>query len=243
MPPLDSWLEFTFQTPFFVLILALILLTCLVAGIAFVFVRMRNRIKKGTDKVQKHELLEARWDQTRQAYHHFIYNLSHEVSNPLQSIQTNLDNMGNCPPGDVDRWHQYHSIITSEVGRLGRLNENLRLLSHLETPDAPILMEPFNMKGVIEEVIISLYERAESQKVRLRYVGPNHPLRVLGNRDHLHQVLMNLVDNGIKYSHAEGGDVIISAKELEAHLRIRISDEGQEGMSAFLEKRKPKWTE
>jgi signal transduction histidine kinase len=226
MPPLDSWLEITFQTPFLLLPALVLLLTGLVVAVLFIFWWMLTRIRRLSREAQKHTEQEARSESAREAYRHFIYNVSHEVSNPLQSVQTNLDNMASCPLNEDDRRRQYHAIIASEVRRLVSLTESLRLLSRLETPDAPMVREPVNLKGVIEGVIMALFEEAESQKVRLRYVGPERPRRVLGDRDHLHRVLMNLVHNGIKYSRPEGGEVIVSVQEEDDRLCVRVSDEG-----------------
>jgi histidine kinase len=134
--------------------------------------------------------------------------------------------MASCSLDEAGRWRQYHAIIAAEVRRLAGLTENLRLLSHLETPGAPTVREPVNLKGVVEDVIMALFETAEARRIRLRYVGPDRPARVLGDRDHLCQVLMNLVDNGIKYSRPEGGEVIISLQEERDRLCVRVSDEG-----------------
>ena len=82
------------------------------------------------------------------------------------------------------------------------------------------------MKAVVEDVIMTLFEAAEARSVRLSYVGPQRPARVMGDRDCLRQVLMNLVDNGIKYSKSEGGEVIISVLEEQDRLCIRVSDDG-----------------
>lgn len=231
MPPLDSWLEISVRTWF--ALSFLFLLGGLVVGGVFAYWRLLTRFKRISNKTQglhdrlaKHTQQEAQWTSAREAYHHFIYNLSHEVSNPLQSIQTNLDNMANCTLDETHRWQQYHSIIVAEMRRLSRLTENLRLLSHLETPDVLIVREPVNLKGVIEDVIMALFETAEARGVRLRYVGPERPARVLGDRDYLYQMLMNLVDNGIKYSRLEGGEVIISVLEEREQLYVRVSDEG-----------------
>ena len=228
MPP---WLEIHIRTPF--LLFLVLLLIGLIAGGVFVYWRLLTRIKKLSDEAQdlRAQLAgraegEAQWASAREAYRHFIYNVSHEVSNPLQSIQTNLDNMASCSLDEAGRWRQYQAIIAAEVRRLASLTENLRLLSHLETPGAPTVREPVNLKGVVEDVIMALFERAEAQKVRLRYVGPERPARVLGDRDRLRQVLMNLVDNGIKYSRPEGGEVIISVQEEQDRLCVRVSDEG-----------------
>jgi signal transduction histidine kinase len=231
VPSLDSWLEFSVRTWF-----VLIFLLCLIgfgAGGIYICWRLWTQFNKISSNEQdlrarlaKSAEQEAQWASAREVYRHFIRHLSHEVANPLQSIQTNLDNMASCPLDEVQRWQQYHALIAVEVRRLSRLTDNLRLLSHLETPDVPIAREPVNLKGVIEDVIMALFETAEARGVRLRYVGPERPTRVLGDRDYLYQVLMNLVDNGIKYSRQEGGEVIISVLEEDERLCIRVSDEG-----------------
>lgn len=233
MPPLDSWIKITFEIPFLLLLATVLLLIGLVVGGVLFHRRRRARVKKLSDeagtlraRLAEYAEQEAEWASARDAYQHFIYNLSHEVSSPLQSIQTNLDNMVECSPDEAGRWRQYHAIIAAEMQRLARLTENLRLLSRLETPGEPTVREPVNLKGVVEDVIMALFETAEAQRVRLRYVGPERPARVLGDRDRLRQVLVNLVDNGIKYSKSEGGEVIISVQEEGDRLYVRVSDEG-----------------
>jgi len=230
MPPLDSWLEFTVRTWF--LLLVVLLLIGLIGLGAFALWRQAARSRRLTAEAR--ELAahlspargQAQDDPAREAYRHFIYNLSHEASNPLQSIQTDLDNMVSCRPDEIERWREYHAAIAVEVARLSRLTGNLRLLAHLETPSAPLIREPVNLKGVVEEVIMALSETAEARGVRLRYVGPERPARVLGDRDSLRQVFMNLADNGIKYSRPDSGEVIISLREDAGRLRARVSDAG-----------------
>jgi len=231
MPSLDSWLQITIRTPF--LLLFLLLVTSVIAAGVVVYWQLLTRMRKLSDETQDLQgqlegraEQEAQWASAREAYRHFIYNLSHEVSNPLQSIQTNLDNMASRSADETGRWLQYHQIIAAEVRRLADLTENLRLLSHLEAPDAPTVREPVNLKGVVEDVIMALFETAEARGVRLRYVGPERPARVLGDRDRLRQVVLNLVDNGVKYSRPEGGEVIISVQEEQDRLCVRVSDEG-----------------
>lgn len=225
MLPLDSWLEITFQAPYLLVLLLTLGLIGLVIGAVRVYRRQSARIKNLSAELQRMHT-QTQTSSADKAYHHFISNISHEISNPLQSIQTNLDNMAICSPNEIGRWRQYHTIIAAEVQRLTRLTENLRLLSRLETSDAPTVREPVNLKGTIEDVIMTQFESAEARGVRLRYVGPDHPARVLGDRDHLRQVLMNLVDNGIKYSKPNGGEVIISVQDERDRLCVRVSDTG-----------------
>jgi two-component system phosphate regulon sensor histidine kinase PhoR len=231
MLPGDTWLAFRVQA-LFALLLAMALLG-LVVGLAVWARRSQARASKlSADADALRARLagcnadDGRLQAAQEAYRSFIYNLSHEVSNPLQSIQTNLDNMALCQVEDASRWRQYLAAITAEVRRMSALTDNLRLLSHLETPDVPLVREPVNLKGVVEEVLMALHETAEQRSVRLRYVGPERPARVLGDRDRLVQVLRNLVDNAIKYSRPDGGAVIIGLQEGASHVWVRVSDEG-----------------
>lgn len=162
----------------------------------------------------------------QEAYRQFIYNISHEVANPLQSIQTNLDNMIECTQEETGRWQQYHGIISVEIRRLSQMTANLRLLARLETTGAAVKREPINIKAVIEDVLMAQIERAEQRGIRLVYNGPNRPARVFGNRDHLRQVLLNLVDNGIKYAKESGGEIVLSASDTSERLVVKISDNG-----------------
>jgi signal transduction histidine kinase len=161
-----------------------------------------------------------------EAYRQFIYNLSHEVSNPLQSVQTNLENMADCSPEEVGRWKQYYVIIHHEMKRLSTLTENLRLLSHLESTTNPVKREPVNLKSVIEDVIMAQGEWAETKNIKLSYQGPNRPARVLGNRDLLYEVIHNLVDNGIKYAKDSGGEIVITLNEDDSFMHVRVTDNG-----------------
>jgi two-component system phosphate regulon sensor histidine kinase PhoR len=230
---LSEWLRITLQMPLLVAPLVLATLAGLVVGGVYVYRRQRTLTRMLSAQVESLESRlaqcveqEAQWSFAREAYHQFVHNLSHEVANPLQSIQTNLDNLASYSPDDPDHWRQHLQMIATEVQRLGSLTESLRLLSHLQTSDAPIVREPVNLKAVTEDVIMALYEASEERSVNLSYVGPQRLGRVLGNREHLRRVLLNLVDNGIKYSRPEGGNVIISVQEGPERLGIRISDDG-----------------
>ncbi len=227
----DSWLDIRIQAWFFFFLA--VTLVALVAGLVALTLRSLGRARRLSARAEAlqarladHEAQEARYESSRQAYRNFVYNLSHEVANPLQSIQTNLDNMAGCQLDETHRWRQYQATIAAEVRRMSSLTDNLRLLAQLETPDVPLNQEPVNLKGVVEEVIMALHDTAEAQGVRLHYVGPERPPRVLGDRDRLVQVFRNLVDNGIKYSRGEGGNVIVGIQAESECLQARVSDEG-----------------
>jgi signal transduction histidine kinase len=233
MGPGDEWLVITIRGPYPAFILLGLLLAGLVAlGIVF-YRRSKNKYKflleKNDQLITELESIrkqEESYSQNQELYQNFIYNISHEVSNPLQSIQTNLDNLINCSDEEVGRKTQYHEIVAVELRRLSEMTANLRLLSRLETRSAAVNREPVNIKGVIEDTIMNLCERAEGQGINLSYNGPNRPARVLGDRDQLKRVLLNIVDNAIKYSDNSGGSVVIQVLEEQNFLQVRVIDEG-----------------
>jgi len=239
MQPGDTWLSITIQLPVLTaIIIGLVILLLLGTGGIWLLRRaQRQKLFVASLQAQVDELLRRQGEmknstsalspaEDRNIYLQFIYNISHEISNPLQSIETNLENMSRCSPEETARWQQYHAIITTEIRRLRELTENLRLLSRLETPDTLVKREPVNIKGVIEGVMMAQVEVAEANGVHLVYSGPERPARVLGDRDHLRQVLLNLVDNSIKYSHPTGGEVVIHVQEVDQRLLVRVIDDG-----------------
>jgi signal transduction histidine kinase len=177
-------------------------------------------------EVENSQKEESPQESVENTYRQFIYNLSHEVSNPLQSVQTNLEIMADCSPEETGRWRQYYGIIKHEMKRLTNLTENLRMLSHLENGNSLIKRQPVNMKSVIENVIMMQAERAEEKKIVLNYEGPNRPARVLGNRDLLYEVVINLVDNSIKYAKDSEGEIVLSLREDDRYMHLTVKDTG-----------------
>lgn len=233
MPPLDSLIRITAPWIVFVLIIILVISTIVFASF-FIFRQYKqnkvliSKTKELSDRLEadaNHPDI-SETASTKDTYLQFIYNISHEVANPLQSIQINLENMASSTPEEVGRWRQSYAIVSNELKRLFALTENLRLLSRLESSEKAIKREPVNLKGVIEDVIMAEADRASDKSIQLVYRGPERPARVLGNRDQLRQVVSNLVDNSIKYVKDGGGEVVISLQEEKDDILVRVSDEG-----------------
>ncbi len=233
MPRLDSLVRITAPLIVTLLIIILAIAIILIASIVIIKQYQQNKLlsfktKELSDRLEAEAshaaISESASD--KEAYLQFIHNISHEVANPLQSIQINVDNMARSTPEEVGRWRQSYAIISNELKRLFSLVENLRLLSHLETSEKSIKRESVNIKGVIEDVIMAETDLASSRAIQLIYRGPERPARVLGNRGQLRQVVSNLVDNSIKYAKDSGGEVVISLKEENEDILVRVSDEG-----------------
>jgi histidine kinase len=233
MPAVDSWVQITTRLVDIVLIVILIII--LLICIFIIFYRQSRKIKQLNSEISelsgKIETSEGGLEvrestSAREAYLKFIYNVSHEISNPLQSIQINLENLENSTSESEGHWKQTYTIIFTELKRLFKLTESLRLLSQLESKQTSVRREPVNLKSVMEDIIMAEADRALLKNIRLAYRGPERPARVLGDRDQLRQVVSNLVDNSIKYAKDGGGEIIISLQEDGDHIIVRVSDEG-----------------
>lgn len=227
----DTWVTISINIPVLMLFLVIVS-TAIVIGI-FAIQRSRRRLQTMTQQLEqlRSEFRTSKQSTSRDpasqdAYLQFIYNLSHEVSNPLQSVQTNLENMADCSPEEVGRWQQYYAIVRQEMKRLSTLTENLRLLSQLESVESRVKREPVNLRSVIEDVIMAQAERAESGNIHLNYEGPNRPAKVLGDRGLLHELILNLVDNSIKYSKETGGNIAIKLNEEPHVMHVIVKDQG-----------------
>jgi len=249
-----SWLEIIIRLPLYGLLIAFLVLLGIAITVVYLSIANRAnriRIKSGSqrlldlqkdfeelkkkfeltheaqgDYIKDYEELKEKFEITREAYINFLYNISHEVSNPLQSIQTNLDNMAHCLPQDRGSLERYNEIISSDIKRLAEFTERLRTLSRLETPNRQIIREPVNFRGVIETVLMQQYDSAIERQISLRYQGPEQLKRIMANRVDLEQVLTNLIGNSIKYSKENGGEVIISVEPMNNSFHIRVMDDG-----------------
>lgn len=228
MPPADTWIVVTVRIPYILAVVVTTILLWIIVIAALTFRRNSQQIKTLNHRIEKlsTEVAESDTIVIRDAYLQFTYNISHEVSNPLQSIQTNLEIMADCSPAEVSRWKQYYAIIQQEIKRLSTLTEHVRLLSQLERGSGPIQREPLNLKSVIENVIMAQIERASAKNISIKYEGPNRPAKVLGNQEHLYQLIINLVDNSMKYSKESGGQIIITLEERDNFAHIKVRDNG-----------------
>jgi len=223
---MNTWLEIIISIPTILAVpLLVVILVLVVLGAVYIW-RMVSRNKKLTRELEEISLEKANWEASREEIINLLYNVSHDVANPLQSILTNLDNMEDLTPEDMGLWHQNRLTIISEIKRLINITRNIQQIPGLLTDESRIYREPVNIKAIIEDVMMSQIETAEAKGVRLIYDGPERPPRVLGDREQLQQVIANLVNNGIKYSDNGNREVLIQVGEDQNKLCVRVIDNG-----------------
>ena len=156
----------------------------------------------------------------------FVANVSHELRTPVTVIkgysETLLDGLvGEDPQKAVE----FVKIINSHSERLAALLNDLLSLSEMESPDFSFILQPLPIDGTILKACSTLKSRAEAKDQTITTEGLDSGISVIADQGRLEQVLVNLVDNAVKYSSA-GGEIRISAIEKGDFVRFSVSDTG-----------------
>src|SRR5213594_196420 len=140
----------------------------------------------------------------------FVANVSHELRTPLTAIRGYAETLLQSPPGDPKDTEQFLSIIYRHSERLGRLIDDLLALSDLESGKVQISREKLQVTELIGQVLEIFQDQARKKNIALaQKIQPDLPL-ILGDSDRLQQLLINLIDNAVKYT-PSGGRVQVSA--------------------------------
>jgi signal transduction histidine kinase len=156
-------------------------------------------------------------------YREIMGALSHELRTPLTAIVGHIDILESCGPDEEDLRKRSQRFIASEASRLASLVDELSQLTRLES--RVIKMLPVNPRSVAEESVSAIYNKAEAKEVNiLLQASPNLP-RVSADPDALQQVLINLLDNAIKYT-PSSESVMITLKSNNNNVEFVVIDHG-----------------
>jgi len=149
----------------------------------------------------------------------FLADVSHELRTPLTSIRGNVDLIRRMGKPDAESL----DAITSEVDRMTRMVQDLLLLAQAETGKLPLASAVVELDTLMLEV----YQQAKmlaQEKVEV-HLGREDQARVLGDRDRLKQVLLNLVGNALEHT-PPGGRVTLALSCVEDWARLTVTDTG-----------------
>jgi two-component system phosphate regulon sensor histidine kinase PhoR len=154
----------------------------------------------------------------------FVATVSHELRTPLTSIYGFAETLmrGDVQFSDAER-ATFLGYIASESERLINIVDDLLSVARLETGTLRLNIEQLDVGAVAGEVVARVQEHAERWEFELDV--PSAGVIVDADREKLSQVLLNLVDNAVKFS-PEGGRISISARRRPESVEVRISDQG-----------------
>jgi signal transduction histidine kinase len=135
----------------------------------------------------------------------FISMLSHEIRTPITSIRESVSLIIEEVMGPVnERQRRFLSIASDEIARISDLLNHLMQISRLEAGLIKIDPKPLDPEPFVVGSVHRMMPAAEAKGISLKTDVPDEIPRIMGDADHLQQVLLNLVGNAIKFSPPEG---------------------------------------
>ncbi len=168
----------------------------------------------------------------------FVANVSHELRTPLTAIRGYVETLLHMPPGNIDERRQFLTIIERNAERLSRLTEDLLTLSDLEFGNIQLSLREIDVQQLLQRVLEVFSDQAAKKQIQLTQTVSVDVAAILGDADRLQQLLINLVDNAIKYTPARG-TVCLTASPSENQVEISVTDSG----AGIPEKDLPRLTE
>ena len=165
----------------------------------------------------------------------FISSVSHELRTPLTAIKgwaetlTDMaaDAASEDTPPDPDMMQKGLHIIVGETERLSEMVEELLDFSRMQSGHFSLQMDTMDILAELGDAVLIYMERAKKDNIRVIYEEPEMLPFVFGDKNRIRQVFINIIDNAIKYSDADGlVEISAEAAEDNSAVRITVRDHG-----------------
>ncbi len=156
----------------------------------------------------------------------FVANISHELRTPLASIQGYAETLLDGALDDRENNRRFVEIIKRQAEGLARMAEELLTLSAVESESFQLKLSEFEVGELVEAALSTLGERAARKKQKIEVALEPGLRKLRGDRQRLAHVLINLLDNAIKFTHEQGHIVISACETAAGQTAISVSDNG-----------------
>jgi two-component system phosphate regulon sensor histidine kinase PhoR len=154
----------------------------------------------------------------------FVANVSHELRTPVTAISTATETLIGGALGDPAEAAEFVDVIDRHSKRLRQLVDDLLDLAKLEAKSFRLVLTDLEVRPILAHAISLTGEHGRRRKMTLT-LAPGDALRARIDRRGLEQVVMNLLDNAIKYA-GEGAHVTVSARAEGDRVEIAVADDG-----------------
>ena len=196
--------------------LAMILALSLIVLITFTFVVYFpiRRIIHGAD-----EYAAGKLNNSGESQRKFISNITHDFRSPLTSIKGYVEAMldGTIPPEMQER---YLNVVLSETNRLTKLTKGLLTLNNFDDKGTYLELADFDINAIIRQTVETFRSLCWDKHISFQLTFEEESLYVNADVGKIQQVLYNLIDNAVKFSHP---DSLIYISSLEKHGKVFVS--------------------
>ena len=192
---------------------------------AIIAILYTNTLMKPINEMEKQ--LKATMEEnkkTEQIRKDFVANVTHELKTPLTSISGFVETLQDGAAENPEVRAKFLDIIAIEAARLKRLIEDILIISDIENKREANTDCDINVRETIEQILASMEPIIEAKKVKV-VAYYSYEIYLGGNVDRFKQLMVNLIENAVKYSY-DGGTVTITAERKEGRVYISVKDEG-----------------
>jgi two-component system phosphate regulon sensor histidine kinase PhoR len=161
----------------------------------------------------------------------FLANVSHELRTPIFAVQGFLETLLDGAVDDPDVNRDFLMRAHTQSDRLNALLNDLIDISRIESGEMRMSFRIFDIQPFIKDVVAEMSSIAEHKQIELYFTGnvlPHYEVEVFGDKERLKQVMVNLIDNAIKYTEAAGNVKVelYDKTPTEKEVTIIIRDSG-----------------
>ncbi|MFH1912612.1 MAG: ATP-binding protein [Pseudomonadota bacterium] len=188
-----------------------------------------SAIQDETDGVQKTMLVfhdVTRLKKLERIRTDFVANVTHEIRTPLTAIIGFVETLQQGAVDDRQKARTFLKTIHENAQRLNRLVDGLLTLSGIEMGETNLRPERLAMGDVLDHALAVVATRVAEKKLTIIKEIPKALPPVRADRDRLVQILLNILDNAVKFTPAEGTITVTALPSTDVYLTVRIADTG-----------------
>jgi len=156
----------------------------------------------------------------------FVINVSHELRTPLASIQGYAETLLDGALHDQEHNARFVAIIRQNAERLGRLIADLMTISRLELKTQKFQFASYRVNSLLADAVDSMAQMAEKKRIPLAMLGAPDDTEVFCDYQAVQQILVNLLDNAVKYTPEEGSITVGARPAADERIEISVRDTG-----------------
>lgn len=161
----------------------------------------------------------------------FLANVSHELRTPIFAVQGFLETLLGGAVDDPKVNRDFLERAQAQAGRLNALLSDLIDISRIESGEMRMSFRMFDIQPFLRDIVMEMQGIAEHKRIELYFTGnilPHHEVDVFGDKERLKQVMVNLIDNAVKYTNKEGivKVELLNQTPLKDEVTIKVHDSG-----------------
>jgi signal transduction histidine kinase len=187
--------------------------------LAATFESMRSQLKDSLEKQEQYEINRKE----------LISGISHDLKTPITAIKGYVEGIMDGVANTPEKMERYIRTIHGKAGQLDKLIDELFLFSKLDLNKTPFNFETVDIKDYLQDFLEELRFDLEGKKTDLVFLADtDSPLQVTADREKLRRVMMNIIDNALKYTgeKAERGQISIRLNDQGERVMVSVADNG-----------------